>query len=439
MRRQLPLIVGWGAKIVAAALALLNTRLFFHTLGTEGFAALSILLSLGPWLAIANLGLPGASQNELSRLRAEGADLTATLQTARSLSLLLAGVTAVLVLGLVPFVRHRVLAGYSSASVGDIALICMGLLASGMGVIYSQILYALQRPLWPNVMPAVLAIATAALLGTMEVVGLKGLPAAAIAYALPVVATAAGSAWAIGGSWRWHVDRSVVARLFSTARSFLTFTIVSTATLSIDYLLMSQLLRAEDIAQYALLSRILSTLLGLHAVVLASAWPRLAEQHFKGDHVQMRKSVLATLGIGSLVSVVPAAAILAGHTVVFRALGAGHLHAPSLELLLLAFFYLTIRVWSDTFATVQLSTGRAGRLASFVVIQMLLSVGGQLMLGSRFGAAGIFGGMSLSFILTVAWALPYQFYKSSRPQGVPPGHDGIEGPSPRVPGQLHEI
>jgi O-antigen/teichoic acid export membrane protein len=439
VRQQFSLIIGWGAKIVAAGLALLNTRLFFHTLGTEGFAALSILLSLGPWLAIANLGLPGASQNELSRLRAEGADLTATLQTARSLSLTLAGATGVLILGLAPVVRHRVLADYQSASVGEVALICMGLLASGMGAIYSQILYALQRPLWPNVLPAVQAIATTALLGTLDFAGQKGLSAAAIAYALPVVALTVGSAWAIGGSWRWRVDRLVVARLFSTARSFLTFTIVSTATLSVDYLLMSQLLQAEDIAQYALLSRILTTLLGLHAVVLASAWPRLAEQHFKGDHYQMRKSVLATLGIGSLVSVIPAAAILAGHTLVFRALGAGHLHTPSLALLMLAFFYLTIRVWSDTFATVQLSTGRAGRLASFVVIQMLISVGGQLMLGSRFGAAGIFGGMSLSFILTVAWALPYQFYKSSRPRSTSSDHDGSEEPSQRRPGQLHEI
>ncbi len=414
MRQQFSLIVGWGAKLVAAALALLNTRLFFHALGTEGFAALSILLSLGPWLAIANVGLPGASQNELSRLRSVGADVTATLRTAKSLSLLLAGAMAAATLALAWPIRHGLLGAFPSTPINVVALICMGLLASAIGAIYSQVLFALRRPLWPNALPAVQAASTAAILVGLDSTGRSGLPMAAIAYTLPIIGTTLCSAFAIGGDWRWCLDRSVASRLLSSARSFLTFYAVSTATLSVDYLLMSQLLRAEDIAQYALLSRILNTLLGLHAVVLASAWPRLAEQHFKQDYASMRTGVFMTLGLGFAVTVVPGALILAGHSILFRLLGGSHLPAPSLVLLVLAFAYLSIRVWTDTFATVQLSTGRASRLARLAVVQMLISIGAQIFLASRFGPAGIFAGMTASFVLTVAWALPYYFHKLSR-------------------------
>jgi len=422
---RLAYLVGWGAKVAAAGLALVNTRLMLQVGGTEGFAALSIVLSMAPWLALLNLGTPGAAQNAISRRRAAGLDVVGYLHSASTLSLGLLLVAILVAVGLAWPLHHWAFSDFAGVSPVDLAWLLVALLGSAFSAIFNQLLFALGRPFWPNLAPAVQAGLTTLLLARLQDSGDVAFRDLCLAYGLPLLLTLAVSAFH-AGRWRpLRIHGSDVKETLLASRGFLLFSAASTATLSVDMLIMSRLLNAHDIATYALINRILSVLLGLHAVVLATNWAPLSELHARRNASGFFQRLRRVLSMGVVTTLLPGLLILALADRVLPLLGGAALLPLDRSVLLLAAAYLAARVWTDTFATAQLSTGAAGSMGMVVLLQMIVSISGQCLLGQRFGPAGIFGGLLASFLITAAWILPVRLrltLQRAAPQDEKPQH-----------------
>ena len=402
-------VFGWLAKIAAAGCALINTRLLFELLGTTPFAAFSIIIAMGPWLALMQLGLAGASQNAISARRAAGADLAAFSRSATTLAMtvwvLMTGVACLLS---VPM-KAWTLNGYAWVPITAILLMFAGMLSTAVSAIFNQMLLALDQPLWPNVAPGIQAFATTlALLAARWIQPTDSFMVAAVAFAAPMLLTTVISSALCGSFDGWQIRKRDARELMLSCRGFMLFAVASTATLSADMLILSQLLEAHEIATYSLVSRIIGVMLSLHGVVLANAWPKLAVQHAAGKRDEFMQQLRSTLGLGAITTVLPTAILLMAGDLVFSALGASALTPVNPTTLIAGFAYLCVRVWTDSFAVALLSTGRALALGSFVVVQMLVSVTAQWLLASRYGAAGAFAGIAVSFLLTAAWIIPHQ-------------------------------
>jgi hypothetical protein len=93
------------------------------------------------------------------------------------------------------------------------------------------------------------------------------------------------------------------------------------------------------------------------------------------------------------------------------------LEAPS-ALLLLAGGYQVLRVWTDTFAMMLQSMSLLRPFWLLVPLQAIASVMLQIWLVPQFGLYGTFIGLTLSFLLTVSWGLPYFLLRHVRPSEV---------------------
>ncbi len=414
MKSTATVLAGWSARVVVIGCSLVNTRLLLNMLDVPAYAVYAIVLSLGPWFNLLNLGIPNTAQNAIARHRAEGTDHRELQHAVVNTAVVAAALGLVLCWPIGWIVQHTVLSGHDETSVRAVALLCFGLCLTALTPVFNQVLFGLHRGLWPNVMPGLQSLATTGLLLAMSGVGLKGLNWAVVTFVAPALLVFGILALAAGAAPRHGIDWRQLKRVMMEARHFLLFGLLSTGALSADYLVMAHTLSSLDIVEYNLASKVFTVLLTVHAVVLSSSWSGLSDLHYSGQSRLLRRRVRSLLVVGALVVLPPALLIVAFQSDVFRLISGARAVPVSLTLLALWPVYLLIRVWCDTFALAHMSAGRVSTMNAYVAGQTALSIAGQIWLGSRYGAAGILAGISLSFLLTAAWILPVRFVQLTR-------------------------
>lgn len=378
----------------------------------ESYAAFSIVLSLAPWLALLNLGLPNTAQNLIAERRARGLQ-TSRLRRAAVDTAFVAGLLYLpLALLVAVLVQHLLLPSQGAMSFAGVILLLWALVLLGLTTVFHQVLHAMHRSTWPLFAPAVQAALTAAMLMcASEAVfvpahsGLWG----ALSTALPILAVFLISAFLADAHPRTRLDVRALRRLLHAARGFLLFGLTGTLALSCDYIVMSQLLQSAQITEYNLASKTFGTILTLHSVLLAAAWTPLSDRFFRGDLAGMRRQLIRLLGMGLTLVVLLGLPLVYGMDSIVRLLTGDKIEALPLALTMSWLVYVAMRVWSDTFATALLSCNQVSVLNRYIVWQSLISLTAQWLLGERLGASGIVLGLLLSYLLTAAWILPMRF------------------------------
>jgi O-antigen/teichoic acid export membrane protein len=415
LKRSLPVVAGWSARIVSAACSLVNTRLLIELMGVDGYAAMTIVLSLMPWFALLTLGLPNAAQNQIAQRRAKALDI-------HSLKQATVDATCVAVVALLPLalvlalgIQHLLLAGHPGLSFAWVAVLSCALLFNGFSAIFHQVLYATHRAVWPSVAPAVQALLTMAGLGLAIAIGSRHPFWGAAAVALPMLVVFWLSAHRVGARPRLAIDWSQLRALVVEGRGFLLFGAAAQLTLACDYIVMAFLLSSDSIVQYNLAAKAFGIILTLHTVLLAASWTPMSDRYFSGQFGPLRQYVRRLLGAGFGLALLIALPLVLFMDDVVALLSGGQ--AAPLPLALVAGWvvYLCIRVWSDTFATALLSFNELATMNYYVFWQAAISVPAQWALGARFGAAGIVLGIIVSFLATAAWVLPLRFSRLTRP------------------------
>jgi len=177
-------------------------------------------------------------------------------------------------------------------------------------------------------------------------------------------------------------------------------------TLQVDYIVLSQFLAPTDIALYALTTKVYGLAFFFYNALLMALWPVFAEllARRRVDAVRSHLRLYLELGVGYMV--VSTVAMIWLMPAAVRLLAPGQALLPPAALIVGMGVYYTVRVWCDTFATLLQSMSRLRPFWLLVPAQALLSAALQWVLAPRFGLPGVVAGLTLSFLFTVAWALP---------------------------------
>lgn len=418
MKSTTSVLAGWLARFVVVGCGLLNTRLLLSVMEVPDYAAYAIVASLGPWMNLLNLGLPNTTQNEIAQRRAQGEDCDAVRQTVVNAAAFGALAFCVLSWPLGLVIRHTVLSSYDGLSHVGIALMCLGLCLNGLGMVANQVLFALHRSFWPNVIPGIQALVTMAILLLLKETDRAGLEWAALSFTVPAALSFVITARVAQARLSRGVNTILLFDILRRSRSFLLLAFFAATTLSIDYIIMAHLLSGPDVVEYSLAGKVFTVLFSVHAVLLSTSWTSLSDAHFQGASHVVRQRIGRLLSIGMAVILLPTAAILLFKQDIFTLItGSPDFHMSSTLLTVWA-IYVVLRVWCDTFALAHMSAGRLAVLNGYIPLQAVISIGAQILLGHRYGAVGVMLGLCASFALTAAWILPVRFLQQTRPVPV---------------------
>jgi O-antigen/teichoic acid export membrane protein len=419
MSARTAVLAGWLARVVVVACGLLNTRLLLSIMAVPEYAAYAIVASLGPWVNLFNLGIPNTAQNEIAERRAKGEDFDRMRQTVVNAAVFGALAFGALSLPLGEALRHTVLSSYDGLSTNGIALLCLGLCLNGLGMVANQVLFALHKSFWPNVMPGIQALATTALLLSLKATGRGGLDWAALSFALPAALSFVLMARVAQARPARGVDLPLLIDVLRRSRSFLLLAFLAATTLSVDYIVMARLLSGPEVVEYSLAGKVSMVLLSVHAVLVATSWTALSDAHYRGESHLVRQRIARLLMVGMGVILLPLVAILNFKQEIFALITGRHDFHMSSALLAVWALYVVLRVWCDTFALAHMSAGRLPLLNGYIPFQAAISIGAQILLGHRYGAVGVMLGLCASFLLTAAWILPLRFLQLTRPVPAP--------------------
>jgi O-antigen/teichoic acid export membrane protein len=407
---------GWASRVVTAIVQLVAVRILLQNLGLDGYAVFALLTGLQGWFLLADFGFGVSVQNHVSEVRAAEAPSAPVLLAGRMIALALLVPTIAVLYVAAPWIAATLLRPFpflGQAAKADLIFLSGALsIGFGIGSIVYKVWYAEQRGYLANMLPA-----AASLLGLAGVWSVGWLPtefrltASLAAFVgptalLPLVVL---SRQACKGLNKAALNRPTRALLFDLSRraaAFWAFAVMAAITLQVDYIVLSQFLGPADIALYTLTTKVYGLSFFFYSVLLVALWPVFAEllARRQVDEARAQVNRYICLGIGYMVVCTFAMLWLMPEAV--HLLAPGHSLLPSAALILGMGAYYLMRIWCDTFATVLQSMSRLRPFWLLVPAQALLSVGLQWVLAPRFGLLGVVTGLTLSFALTVAWALP---------------------------------
>lgn len=177
---------------------------------------------------------------------------------------------------------------------------------------------------------------------------------------------------------------------------------------------MSQILTAEDIALYSVLSRVYGILLSLYSGMLLASGVYWLERRQCKDWAAIRSSLKSHIVIGGFAV---AAATIIGILVRGYALNYfsswSSIDIPQSTMIIFG-IYIMVRVWNDAFAIALQAMNDTKSLIIVMPIQAFVSIAAQIIFSHFFGVNGIVIGLMTSFILTSGWLLPLRLRKLAR-------------------------
>ncbi|WP_022854414.1 MATE family efflux transporter [Thermodesulfatator atlanticus] len=403
--------VGWISKIITAVLLLINTRILIDLIGIEGFAAHSIIFSLIGWLALFNLGLPNAVQNTISKYRVNKLSYAEILSVVEFLVITIFWI-AIPVLFLLSYgVKKFLLNNYQFVNLLSLFISLFLIFLNGLTEIYSKILFAEHRGYLPNMYPAIISISIFFILVIFKFLGITKFNVVLCSYFIPYAFVFMLAHMQSVGFIFPKFNRLMIKELFSLSKKFFIFALLAALTLRVDYIIMSKILNAQEIAIYNVDFKVFSLFSVLYNTLLFALWPVMSELLHKKEFLLAKKKLFSTLKIGFALVICGTLFVIIFKNSLFQIItGRKELYLSYTTAILTGIYFL-VRIWTDTFAAAVQSINEVSILIKTVPFQAFISLIGQWFFGSLYGINGIFLGLILSFLLTVAWILPIKFYK----------------------------
>lgn len=407
----------WISRIGLIAAQLIGLPLLTTLLSPAEFAAYAIAVSLVAWYQLSDLGFGSSVQNHIAEARARGGEVGhfvaaaglmggVTLFVAAALLLPLSGLLDHLLLGklnLPPQTSTRLMLGFSGVL----------LLGNALGTIAAKMLYALQKGIYANLLSLFNSLAFLALLWGLvrQVEPEHRLLASVLCYTAPLGLTGlAALIWlcARHARWDWLAVKGHFRTLCPRAWRFWVFALMGSATLNVDYLIMSRTLAAEEIAAYSVLFRIYFGGMSLYSGLLTATSPLFSAMGVHGDRAGIERHIhfYLIVGLGSLLA--GSVAIAPVLPWILRWLAPGLSIQVPIPTLVLFSIYIGLRIWADTYAVALQALSEVGVFLKIVPVQAFISITMQWALAKQLGINGILLGLMLSYVLTVAWVSPWK-------------------------------
>jgi len=404
------IVAGWVARGTVILLSFINTRLLIDAVGADGLAAYTIIISIAPWLALLNLGLPITIQNSISQSR--GSESNYILVRDHSY-----GTMIVLALLLLPvcllfaLLTHKfLLSNYQFVSIEAVMATHFFIYIVGVSQLLVQIMHAEHESFLPNIYPAFAPIGTTVTLALARHYELGEFNTIIIIVAISNLIMPIHAAYSKKIFSKARFDLKISLNQIASSKHQMIFATLAAATLAVDYVVMSRILSSVEVVEYNLASRFFMTLIVVHGVILATNWTPIADLMHSGRKAEARKRLALVQRQGLLIVFFAGLLFLAFIDPVVQLLTGGVITSIPMGLCISFWIYVLLRVWTDTFAMAIQGYGMVSEINKFLPIQALISVISQYLLGLNFGATGIVVGLILSFALTAAWIVPSKFY-----------------------------
>lgn len=404
-------IIGWISRLGVLILSFANTRFLIEALGIDGMASYTIIMSITPWIGLLNLGLPITMQNEVSRLRSQGADIDTFQQHAIGTMLLIGLFLLPMPLTIGWAIHSLLLVDYEQLSLSIIIIAVLLMYISAIFQLLPQLMYANNNAIWPNLYPLISAIWMFMVLAITVIFELTNIGLIMITVMMSNILMPIHASLRSKSLKNFKIDLRVSFRQILVSKNILLFTTIATSVLSVDYIIMSRTLNSTEIVKYGVTSKLFLIILTFHGVLIAVNWTPVSDSINSKSMKEARAKIAGILKFGMSIGLTCGILIIIFQDFIFKTLTGGEVVNTSNFLIVSFLFYTLLRIWTDTFTFALQGCGRVNLINKFLPIQAVISCGGQYYLGGAFGAVGILWGMILSFLLTSAWIVPYHFSK----------------------------
>lgn len=412
----------WVSRAVMAVISLAAVRVLLKSLGTEQYSAFAILAGLASWFFLFDLGTGVSAQNYISERRANRQPYSEFIAAGviLSIALLFVAVAVLLIAG--PVAARFLFQQYgwlSNVQKRDL-FVAIGFLSTvtGLASLVNRVWYARQFGFLANVAPAV---AAAIGFGLIKVVSASGITdklywSAVAFFAPPAFLTAVAACTLLV-----HIPRQPfttvwkdIKLILSRGRGHWLFAVLATATLKVDYIVMSQLLRGADIVSYNIASMLFTSVFFIYSAMLTALWPHCAEAIARNrwDIIRHYWRRYISLGIGLIV--LSSCAIAAFRVQILHVLSPTTQVSLSLGLIGLFGFYFVIRVWTDTFGMILQSMNALKIFLIAVPVEAAITIALQVILTRRIGILGVPAALITAYLCTVSWAMPLTLHRKQR-------------------------
>ncbi|NNA16426.1 MATE family efflux transporter [Pseudomonas lundensis] len=403
---------GWLAKLIVAASQIVLMRLMLDVLGVEDYSVYVVIFSLYTWFSLMDFGVGYSYQNYISRCRAEGKTL---VDDGRFFTLAMIVLACnFLIWPISIFCVLMLLYGQVSWGWMEIQLIVMFCGVAHLTCVFStvyKIFFAEHKGYISNIFPAIASLITVALvLLAANTDFFNGGLFLAVLLTYGPLALMAATCFLYKVKRALNFDYVWGVSIVRNGWKYMAFTFLSLLTLNIDLLVVSRSLSSIDVVEYNLILKVFSLVLYLYSAYLMALMPVAAELIRKGEFPHLRTKIKSGIVLGFALVFLSTCFIVFFNGFVSAVLTGG-VAAIHVGMVVMFFFYMFIRIWTDTFSTLLQSVGFMGGMLLCVAIQALISIAAQLWLVNELGSYGVILGVIASFLLTVVWFLPFQYRK----------------------------
>ena len=419
-------IVSWTAKILGAASQFLMIRYLIRFLGIDQYAALAIINAFSIWLLLGDLGFGSALQNLYTWSRD---DLIAKQQLIKMMlriqfSLLIFGIPLTLLLS-------PLIGDFLFRSQGDLRLdLTFAFVLSNLiwiliaiGSINYKLLYSEDKGHFSNILPAIgsfVSLILVSRLGSFEVASANLFYLAILFISVPqLIAAGSGVFLFFSASSRLvrrHSPSAVDIRLRAVSNQafqFLLTSVLIQATLNSDYLIMSQISSASEIAQYKIANSFFAFLYSLIYASLLILWPFCSNALAGGRYNEVIKKLRRTIYWGSVSIFGFVSLLLLLRRPISFLLSDGEVTLPAQLLIAFAFLYVA-RLIGDAFAVALASINKTKVFLAYLPLQLVIGCALSVWLGVWLGVLGIVLGLLVAFCLTHTWINIWYLYRLRR-------------------------
>lgn len=404
----------WLCRLLSAFLQIISIRYLIQLLGIDNYAVFTLISALIAWIALTDMGIGTSLQNYITEYKSQEKSYADWIASAGICCFILLGVFLLLAWPIAAVLSTHYLKNATltdnSASTVYLSLVLFGMTCIG-GVSY-KIWFAEHNGWIANLVQTAGTITGLILVISLGTISTHpSLTLSIFLYYLPtaIIPTLvlAGKTWSAIKECRISALKNKSIALFKRGSGFWLFSVVGTITLQTDYIVISQKLSSNDIIAYGILTKIFSFILILYAALLQAAWPALVEMRINKKFPAMKTAIRRYIAVGMALALLGIICFIGLKDIIIHTLTPKHALSVSLTTILIFGFYLSIRIYSDTYAMVLQSLNKTNPLWIITPIQAIIGFLCQWNLADHYGINGILIGLCLSFILTAIPGLTF--------------------------------
>lgn len=414
---------GWIGRGIQVGAQLLAVRILIEAIGTQGYGVFAVLASLSGWLILSDLCIGISVQNYISDRRAAEDDADDLILTGAVLAAAVTSIFGTLLLLLAPWLAKLLLGEFAFLTPTERALAFYAMVLPGVGTALGSVVYrvwfAQHRGYLSNLVPA-----AGTVLGT-GMVWIIAQCSGAIAYPialsvlvyyapLALLPMAALALVVLQIRKRHQFRRELVRPIMGRALRFWFSSLLATAILGVDYIVMVHILDVHDIVIYSVASKLFLLIFFVYNALLQALWPVCSEAIARNDWHSVKALARKYILIGMAFTLAAGIGVALTNHWIVRILAPGLDTPIPLILIGMLTLYTMMRVWNDMFGMILQSMNDLLLLWIVAPIQALLSVTLQTLGAHWFGLPGLVGGLIGCFLLTSVWVTPVRVWLLAR-------------------------